>query len=315
MTLVELMVAMLIGTFLIGGAITVYLQSQANYRTADSVARLQENIRFALDMLEADLRLAGYWGYAGQVTDSAAAAGIVISCSGASTAQATDLAFGELGTPVEARDDNYDLACSGTAPRNNSDVLLIRHASARTAVPAVGQVQIISNPSGGRLFDNGVEPSLEVPVETRDVVINAYYVGTSGFDPNLPALRRLSLVDGGTQGQLQDEEVIPGIENLQVQFGLDTNNDRAADRYVDGDHPLAAPGSDAQVVAVRLWVLVRSETNESGTGFTDTAVYQPLDANLAPIQPGITPDTPAEFRRLAASKTVFLRNTPDNQDL
>ncbi len=315
MTLVELMVAMLIGTFLIGGAITVYLQSQANYRTADSVARLQENMRFALDMLEADLRLAGYWGYAGQITGDVGAAGIVISCAGASTTQATDLAFGNLATPVEARDDNYGLPCTGTAPRNNSDVLLLRHASARTTAPDVGQVQIISNPSAGLLFDNGVEPGLALPTETRDVIINAYYVGMSSFDPNLPALRRLSLVDGGTQGQLQDEEVIPGIENLQVQFGLDTNNDRSVDRYVDGDHALAAPGSDAQIVAVRLWVLVRSEANESGVGFTDTAVYTPPDANLAPIRPGVTAGIPAEFRRLAAGKTVFLRNTPDDQGL
>lgn len=306
MTLIESMVAMLIGTILIGGAITIYVQSQANFRTADSLARLQENVRFALDTLEPDLQLARYWGL-NNAPGLIQVAGIQLGCAGATDLEATDFAL-RLRVPVEARDDQYDLACSGRNPRTNSDVLVVRHASANPTEPRVGRVQVESNLSGGQLFDDAVAPEL-VDGEVRDVIVNAYYVGDATFDPALPALRRLTLVDGGTRGRFEDQEVITGIENLQVQLGLDTNADMQVDRYVDGDHPLAAPGGGGDVVAVRLWLLVRSELDETGVGFQDNQVYTPADADLAAIEPGATEGYPASFRRVAVSKTIFLRNS------
>ncbi len=62
MTLIELMVSMLIGLFLVLGAVTVYNQGRQNYTVNEGVARLQENLRFALDVFEPDIRLAGFWG-------------------------------------------------------------------------------------------------------------------------------------------------------------------------------------------------------------------------------------------------------------
>lgn len=311
MTLVEMMIAMLIGSILVAGAITVFIQSRANYRTADSIARLQDNLRFALDTLEPDVRLARFWGLTNQPVLVQVPAGLQVSCAGAGAVAATDLALGNQLPGVEARDDVYDLPCPGTQPRAGSDVLILRHASARTTIPSAGQVQVESNPSGATVFDGDVAPGLDAPSEVRDVVFNAYYVGQSGFDPELPALRRLTLVDGGAAGQLQDQEVIPGVENLQVQLGLDSNDDLIVDRYVDGDNPLADPAAGTRVLAVRLWFMVRGENNEAGLGFTDNAVYQPPDADLGPIQPGVTAGFPAEFRRIAASKTIFLRNASD----
>ena len=42
-SLVELMVALTIGSFLIIGAVTVYVQSRNSYTVNETVARLQEN--------------------------------------------------------------------------------------------------------------------------------------------------------------------------------------------------------------------------------------------------------------------------------
>lgn len=308
MTLVETMVAMLIGTILIGGAITVYLQSRASYRTADSLARLQENVRFALDSLEPDIQLARYWGLM-NLPVKINTAGLAVSCNGATDPEATAFAL-QLTAPVEARDDTYDLDCTGTNPRAGSDVLVLRHAGARIVPGQAGQLQVQSNINGAQLFDDGIAPGLP-DSEIRDVVVNAYYIGESTFDAAVPALRRLTLVAGGGQGRLQDQEVIPGVENLQVQFGIDTTDNQRVDvdRYVDGDSPLAAPAAGNRIVAVRLWMMVRSETDETGQGFRDGRVYTPADANLAPIQPGVTAGYPDAFRRVAISKTVFLRNS------
>ncbi|MDJ0926954.1 MAG: PilW family protein [Gammaproteobacteria bacterium] len=315
MTLVEMMVAMLIGTVLIAGALTVYLQSKANYQTTDSLARLQDNLRFALDTLEPDLRLAGFWGMHNQ-SGAINPGAVTVTCAGGTAAQATAIVIGAAPNPtlipVQAVDDNYNLGCPGRVPRVNSDVLMLRHASPRTtAIGDLGPGQVYAEVSmgSGQLFDDAVAPGQGAPVEYREVVANVYYVGESTFEPAVPALRRLSLVDGGAQGLLQDQEVIPGVENLQVQFGLDTDANGEVDRYVDGNHPLAQPGAaGASILAVRLWLLVRSDSSEGGVGFVDNGVYQPADADLPPIQPTLDADYPADFRRAAISKTIFLRN-------
>ena len=62
MSLVELMVALAIGTFLLAGAISVFAKTRDLYRTNDEAARLQETARYAMSTIEADLRMANYWG-------------------------------------------------------------------------------------------------------------------------------------------------------------------------------------------------------------------------------------------------------------
>ena len=60
--LIELMVALVLGLFLIFGAVTIYQQSRTAFRTAEAVARLQEVGRLAMDVMESDVRMASYWG-------------------------------------------------------------------------------------------------------------------------------------------------------------------------------------------------------------------------------------------------------------
>ena len=61
-SLIELMVALLLGIMLVIGAVTMYAQCQRTVRTLETTARLQEVARLAFDVLENDIRMAGYWG-------------------------------------------------------------------------------------------------------------------------------------------------------------------------------------------------------------------------------------------------------------
>src|SRR2546430_11640368 len=61
-TLVELLVAMTIGLVLIIGATQVYVDSHTAYAVNETTARLQENARYALSVLEPDIRMSGNWG-------------------------------------------------------------------------------------------------------------------------------------------------------------------------------------------------------------------------------------------------------------
>ncbi len=62
LSLVELMVAMVVGLILLSGVVQIYVGSKGTYRTQDALSRLQENGRYALELIAQDLRAAGYRG-------------------------------------------------------------------------------------------------------------------------------------------------------------------------------------------------------------------------------------------------------------
>lgn len=61
-TIVELMIAMVLSLFLLGAITYVVVNSNKNYNTTDSLSRLQENARFAMDIMARDIRRAGHAG-------------------------------------------------------------------------------------------------------------------------------------------------------------------------------------------------------------------------------------------------------------
>ena len=66
LTLIELLIAMLIGTLLILGATSMFIANKRVYKEVDYQGRLAENIRFAMEMMTRDLRMAGFVGCAVQ---------------------------------------------------------------------------------------------------------------------------------------------------------------------------------------------------------------------------------------------------------
>ncbi len=137
------------------------------------------------------------------------------------------------------------------------------------------------------------------------LMVNSYYVSpTSTLIPGVPdtASQDADRRSGGAPF-IDDQEVAPGVENIQLQLGIDVDEDNTVDRYVNpGDeiyNPAAAgyvPG--ARVMTARVWLVVRGVTTEFG--LQDNRNYQPGNANMGPQNDG--------FRRLQVSKTILLRN-------
>lgn len=67
LSLVELMVALTIGLVILAAVSSLFVSTKQTYTTQDSLARLQENARFAMQFLIRDIRLAGYYGCLGTV--------------------------------------------------------------------------------------------------------------------------------------------------------------------------------------------------------------------------------------------------------
>lgn len=302
-TLVELLVALALAVFLVAGAVHLIARGRAAHRTAESVARLEEQARAALEFLATDLRAAGYWGLvAGAATiDGAAAAGTpepaALAVSGGCGASlAHDLArMISVADGRYALDERLGLGCApASSPVAGADTLTVRHAASEAGSPQAGRLQIESTRAAGRLMADG-RASWAPHSRTHDLETSVFYVATQSTGrPGLPSLRRKRLV-GGTRPAFQDEELVAGIGDLQVEFGVDAAGD--GDLAVDGWH---LPGTEppGTVRALRLFVLAVSEWPEATPIALPALAYS--DRHWAPRND--------RFRRTVAMATVQLRN-------
>jgi type IV pilus assembly protein PilW len=327
LTLIELMVALAIGSFLIIGTLQIYNQSRQSFAINESIARVQETAQFAMDTIETDLRMASNWGRNSRPKD----------VDGRSIPGAADdprnlnppAGCGarwvlDLGRAVDGSDNTYGLTCAPStaagAAQANSDVITVRRASVAAVAPTAGRFQIQSTRLNGQLFKDGtippsfVEPAVPAnpatpldPSATHNLIVNSYYVAQeSELIPGVPTLRRKTLTTAGGAPVIDDQEVAPGVENIQIQFGVDIDEDNTVDRYVNPGNPIYDPADTTgayipgiRIITARLWLVVRGITQEQGV--QDNASYQPGNA------PSVTPND--NFRRMMVSKTILLRNT------
>lgn len=63
-SLVELLVSMFIGLLILGGVVQVVVGSKKSFMDQEEMAFIQENVRYALDVLARDIRASGYTGCA-----------------------------------------------------------------------------------------------------------------------------------------------------------------------------------------------------------------------------------------------------------
>jgi len=309
-TLVELMVALAIGSFLIIGAVQVYNQSRQAYVINDSIARVQETAQFAMDTIEADLRMASNFGRTSR-SDMILGRSLSIDPNPKGLALPPDCGptwVLDLERPVEGSNNAYALACAANGGgQANSDTVTVRRATVAPVPLDASRLQVQSTRIQGEIMDDGAMPSGfdAVTSQTHNLIVNSYYVSAnSALIPGVPTLRRKTLGSTGGAAVVDDIEVAPGVENLQLQFGVDMDGDNTVDRYVNPADPIITPGVPgfvpaATVLTARVWLVVRSVSPE--IGIVDLADYEPGDVDL-----GVPND---QFRRLMVSKTILLRNT------
>jgi len=346
LSLIELLVAMTIGAVLIFGATQVYVNSRTAYGVNETVARLQETARYAMAVIEPDVRMSNYWGLlkgAGAIGQQALQTQPAAAVAPGAPANICGTNFAvDVSTNLQGDNNGYVLSATRTAGCDaltdintgavwntsavvTADTLTVRRASVFTSPATAGQLQVCTSRIAGRLQSDGSACTSAVAgaAQLDNLIVDTYYVDrNSAQQAGLPSLRRKTLTSAGGVVQFRDQEIIPGVEDLQVQFGIDPpGNTGVATRYVN---PNGVPAG-AQIVAVRIWLLVRSDTGENG--FTDSRVYQYGDrlqangvtgdlnaaagAGLA-YQPSASADAsftgPQHARRLLISRTIQVRN-------
>jgi type IV pilus assembly protein PilW len=307
LSLVELMVALAIGSFLMIGALQIYSQSRQAFVINESIARVQETAQFAMDTIEADLRMASNWGRNSRPL-AVEGRSLLNDPNPKNLPEPADCGAGwalDIALAVDGDNNVYALACAALGgAQANSDVFTVRRATVAPAPLQAGRLQIQSTRIQGELFADGVIPLTYSPADsaTHNLLVNSYYVAAdSALIPGVPTLRRKSL---GVGPAIVDQEVAPGVENLQIMFGIDVDADNSVDRYVNPGDPVYDPSAagyipGARVMTARVWLVVRSITRE--VGIVDNRNYTPGDVNL-----GVPND---QFRRMQVSKTILLRNS------
>jgi len=320
MTLIELMVALAIGSFLMIGAVTVFMQSRTTFRITESVSRLQENARFALDRMEPDIRMASYWGLTartnkiqGRATPVDPVAFVVTNDCGVNWSV-------NLATPVTGNNNGFPpVTCNNAfslAAQAGADTLVVRRVAEDPVAPVPGPVAGTLYVQSARFQDSQIFVGPAIPPgytaansQTHRLITNGYYVSTQSTlstpaNP-IPSLRVKRLTTVGGNPTVVDEEILAGVEDMQIQFGIDTDvpgtaNRGSIDRYVNPGDPLLNPAlnPNTEILAVRMWLRVRAERVENG--FVDTTNYAYADR--------VTPAPNDQFRRTVVTKTIYLRN-------
>jgi len=329
MTLVEILVALALSMILLTGVLEIMLSSKQAFRIQDGLSRLQENARFAMQFLSEDLRMAGYSG-----CSSALVPNNIVDLDGDGTADdeydftldgLEGYEYSSLPVTLTATDS---LIAAEVTP--DTDVVVIMYGSTdeslnlegnlqadnamiqitRTDMFTAGDILLISDCSDADLFsatnvsnganrttiahasNNNVDNRLSKAYGTDATVMSlvkvAYYVGPNAA--GIPSLHRKRMVGSG----MQVEELVEGVESMQILYGEDLNADGIPNRYVAAD----MVGNFANVVSVRIGLLLR--TIDEVDRLIDTDTYTVLDQTV----------DPADDRRLRRifETTVTLRN-------
>lgn len=325
LSLIELLVSLLITGIIMAGVINSLLATKKAYIFDEQVAYIQENARFAVDIMARDLREAGYTGGC-----NVAASNIAVSLDTNAGGGTQDQYLDSL-LPVRGYEggfiNTFPLSYRSKVWGNTADSMLIRRADSSTEAQITGnhpstsanflatsnagvtdgdvmmlvsskceQVGVFAvtstastdkiqhNPGAGGSSTNctkqlggsfqcvGGNP-VPAPIAYTypegssffKMIARAYYIGASSFDATLPSL----YVSGiSTAGGINSEELVSGIEDMQISYGLDTEattRDGLANVYLSAnaitlDEATAAVnwrGWD-RVVSVRIDLRMRS---------------------------------------------------------
>lgn len=370
LSLIEMMVAMVIGLVLMLGVVQVFIASRTASRLAEGNARAQENGRFALEFLQRDIRMAGHFGCVNDQAHFVKGEGDPTINTGAATGSGHPLDFSVSIQGYEAPGTGpgtsltvggswpavtgLPASISALNPRAGSDVLVLRYLAAEGVpvtglAPSANSVVGFDSTAGRRLLEGGVaaptlfgvadcshvnvfkgayaagqvtasganldrytvQPTGQTMIYRAESVV--YFVGTSATTGE-PALMRAR--SDGADGYAAAEELVEGIENMQLLFGLDSTAAITSTTPPTGNITTVAiasgvsTGTNAAAAAqwrrvgqVQVGILARSPQPSQAEAATDTLRYPRM------LGVGFAPSTPNDARyRSAYESTIALRN-------
>lgn len=201
LSLIELMIALLLGLIVMGAVLVLFLNvTRSNAELAKTNSQI-ENGRFAVQLLQNDLIHAGYWGgHVPQFDDLTATA---VPTDAPTTIPDPCLAYGSwnaahlsniIGIPVQVYGGTPPSGTGcvtnfSTNKQANTDLLVVRHAE--TCLPGVGNCEA---DTAGKLYFQASQCELESATP--------YLLNTAGFATLGTGLHKRDCVGTGTPAAL-----------------------------------------------------------------------------------------------------------------
>lgn len=311
LSMIELMVAMALSLTLMAGVFQIFVGNKKSFEITRDLSDMQENGRMAMTFLGESLRMADHWaGLEGGDVNSTASFGTLP----ASDCDATWLVDTE--TAIEgfeggtAAPTDIDGCISNYVP--NSDVIVVRYADARELIDdaelAAGGDRVfvrLSLNGGGRIVNGNDSTQAIADIPQGTAVLNFPYAAELFFlracslenagacVDDIPTLVRLSF-NGNDYVQ---QPLIEGIEQVQYEYGVDTDADFLVDDYVQP----AGVGDWGEVMSVRISVVARASNIDIAVN--DTGTY-----TMAGGYDHTAPAGDNRFRRKLYNREIHIRN-------
>ena len=334
-TLIELMIAGTLGLILVLALAQLFLDNKRNREQNRQLAELQDQGRYALTELGRDLSMAGFWGgiYQGrQITLASSAENALSGANDCGPGDAAGWAF-RTTERVDFWDDASEAAVTTRFGcldnlRSGTDVVAIRRVAGEVALQATTCTNAVLEPFHVYLKTNGVlgtllrlsDPALDVctgdaplqaPVQFFTYLPRVYYIRDFAqvAGDGIPTLCRKTLSQADPAAMV-DECVAEGVEDLQIVWGIDRDNDltQSPDRYT------SQPDAAELARAVTAQVFLRVRARDPAPGYSDVKTYaygdRTGDRAYVPRNAQAEADgtSPRRYYRRVFTTTIQLRN-------
>ncbi len=313
LTLVELMVAMVLMLLVSLATVGLFNISATSFKTVDAGQEMQDNARFAMEIIGQAARSAGYQDRTGPVTDD----DLTDNVFGPTTIDAASWRI--QGANNAQISGLTSLSFGSNNGVNKSDALVMRFFGSNLpdpGNPAVAKVAGGFPVPDGSMIDCSGRP-VPYPIGSLDVGVSAFYVKLLAGEPELYCK---SWNSNDASPSFSDTQVIRGVESFQVMYGLDTNSDDVPDRWISADAAwdvVAALTNWNDVVAIRVGMVLRGPPG-SAQGQSATASendFYPLGqaftcgSSCGSVEDGLklSPTNDGRLRRAFAT-TFMIRN-------
>lgn len=313
LTLIELLVALALTSIIVAAASAALLLARRGYASVDAASQLQDNARFAADVVLRTATQGGYLDVGFALQTQSADFKLAASSPSVAYVQGYDNALKPTGAVgVNGSRAGGCTRSAGSACANGSDVLVVRaQASARVAGATDTDKALIN------CMGNAIDAA---PTTRNDLMVSVFYVDVgSDNEPSLMCSVGTTLaMRPGTQ------PVVQGVESFQVLYGVDgvtphaaptMASDGVAERYLRADQ-LVVPGDEAatltnwqRVRALRIGMVLRGPVGSLQDRSLATVLY-PLGMTLgSPDDTGSIFTAPDDGRlRQTLTFTLHLRN-------
>ncbi len=307
---------MIIGIFLVGGVLQMYLSSRVSQQFTESNSELQDNSRFVFDIMSSDIRITRFLGCLPYEGDNS------------NVVNHLNTAAANYDSAIHDFIDEPPIAFTEDDGLNGSDSITIH-----TAYPTLSTIKephnvnreanieisinntikdndiiLISNCSGGDIFEvSGISAGANAAQSALSHTLGAGTPGNRngtlcaaappahclsqeyGANSAIFVLQAIRYdIRNGANGEPslwrtvndEAEELVNGVEEMQILVGIDTNDDGGPNQYVTPTDVV----DDTQIVSIRILLLLKSSMLNvltSAQEYTfNNAVITSADLNL-----------------------------------